>query len=216
MCYYDSWFEENWCEEPREEETALIEAIKESVRQDIKAEMERLRKENAELQQYKKERQEYESRLQTEVEAYKKTLRQGKVKELFGDYIGTGWGVGHNTILPPKCDKCDEKRLVHFKSPRGEELTELCDCAFGKVVYKPIELTLIKFYKHRDEIIRYFMDRDHTTENYWEYQDATSNIYDGKTPFEDLSCWRIVFLDKETCERYCAWKTEQETKKDGN
>ena len=45
MCYYDSWFEENWCEEPREEETALIEAIKESVRQDIKQEMERLRKE---------------------------------------------------------------------------------------------------------------------------------------------------------------------------
>lgn len=93
-------------------------------------------------------------------------------------------------------------------------MTELCECAFGKWVYKPIELTLIKFYKHRDEIIRYFMDRDHTTENYWEYQDATSNIYDGKTPFEDLNCWEIVFLDKETCERYCAWKTEQEAKKD--
>ena len=44
MCYYDSRFEENWCEEPREEETALIEAIKEGVRQDIKQEMERLRK----------------------------------------------------------------------------------------------------------------------------------------------------------------------------
>lgn len=215
MCYYDSWFEENWCEEPREEEVALIKAIKESVRQDIKTEMERLRKENAELQQYKKERQEYESRLQTEVEAYKRTLRQGKVKELFGDYIGTGWGVGCNTILPPKCNKCDEKRLVHFKSPSGRELTELCECACGKFVYKPIELTLIKFSKYRDEIIRYFIDRDHTTENYWEYEDSTSNIYDGKTPFEDLICWRIVFLDKETCERYCAWKTEQEAKKDG-
>lgn len=215
MCYYDSWFEENWCEEPREEETALIEAIKENVKQDIKQEMEHLRKENAELQQYKQERQEYESRLQTEVEAYKKTLRQGKIMELFGDYIGTGWGVGRNTILPPKCDKCDEKRLVHFKSPRGKELTEPCDCAFGKVVYKPIELTLIKFFKHRDEIIRYFIDRDHTTENYWEYEDVTSNIYDGETPFEDLNYWEIVFLDKETCERYCAWKTEQEAKKDG-
>lgn len=45
MCYYDSWFEENWCEEPREEEMALIEAIKENVKQDIKQEMERLRKE---------------------------------------------------------------------------------------------------------------------------------------------------------------------------
>lgn len=213
MLYYDDLFGEDWCEEPREEETALIEAIKENVRQDIKAEIERLRKENAELQQYKQERQEYESRLQTEVEAYKRTLRQGKIKELFGDYIGTGWGVRRNTILPPKCDKCDEKRLIHFKSPRGKELTELCDCAFGKVVYKPIELTLIEFSKYRDEIIRYFVDRDHTTENYWEYEDATSDIYDGKTPFEDLNCWEIVFLDKETCERYCAWKTEQEAKK---
>ena len=45
MCYYDSWFDENWCEEPREEEMALIEAIKENVKQDIKQEMERLRKE---------------------------------------------------------------------------------------------------------------------------------------------------------------------------
>lgn len=45
MCYYDSWFEENWCEEPREEEMALIEAIKENVKQHIKQEMERLRKE---------------------------------------------------------------------------------------------------------------------------------------------------------------------------
>lgn len=223
MCYYDSWFEENWCEEPREEETALIEAIKESVRQDIKSEMERLRKENAELQQYKQERQEvenikkwYESRLQTEVEAYKRTLRQGKIKELFGDYIGTAWGVGRNTILPPKCNKCDEKRLIHFKSPSGKELTEPCDCAFGKKVYKPIELTLVGFYKYRDEIIRYFIDRDHTSENDWEFEDATSNIYDGKTPFGDLICWRIVFLDKETCERYCAWKTEREAEKDGN
>lgn len=223
MCYYDSWFEENWCEEPREEETALIEAIKENVKQDIKAEMERLRKENAELKQYKQERQEvenvkkwYESRLQTEVEAYKRTLRQGKIKELFGDYIGTGWGVGCNTVLPPKCNKCDEKRLVHFKSPSGRELTEPCDCAHGKIVYEPIELTLISFSKHRDEIIRYFIDRNHTTKNYWEYEDSTSSIYDGETPFEDLDYWEIVFLDKETCERYCAWKTEQEAKKDGN
>ena len=45
MCYYDRWFDENWCEEPREEEMALIEAFKEKVKQNIKQEMERLRKE---------------------------------------------------------------------------------------------------------------------------------------------------------------------------
>lgn len=99
MCYYDSWFEENWCEEPREEEVALIKAIKESVRQDIKTEMERLRKENAELQQYKKERQAveriknfYESRLQTQIEAYKRELRTAKNQRtfwrLYRDWMG--------------------------------------------------------------------------------------------------------------------------------
>lgn len=216
MCYYDSWFEENWCEEPREEETALIEAIKENVKQDIKAEMERLRKENAALQQYKQERQEYESRLKTEVEAYKRTLRQGKIKELFGDYIGTGWGVRGNTILPPKCDKCDEKRIVHFKSPSGKELTELCDCAHGKIVYEPIELSLMKIRDYKGNISRYYSDKESRSENS-EYYDYTSYVYDGKTPFDKLtSYWAIVFLDKETCERYCAWKTEQEAKENGN
>ena len=220
MTYYDEWFEENWCEEPREEETALIEAIKENVRQDIKAEMERLRKENAELQQYKQERREvenvkkwYESRLQTEVEAYKRTLRQGKIKELFGDYIGIGWGVGRNTILPPKCNKCDEKRFVHFKSPSGIELTELCECARGKFVYKPIELSLMKIRDYNGNISGYYCDKKSRSEDS-EYYDYTSYVYDGKTPFDKLtSCWAIVFLDKETCEKYCEWKTEQEAKK---
>ena len=221
MCYYDSWFEENWCEEPRKEETALIEAIKEGVRQDIKDEMERLRKENAELQQYKKERQEvenikkwYESRLQTEVEAYKRTLRQEKIKELFGDYICTGWGVDHDDVLPPKCNKCDDDRCIRFKSPSGKDFKEPCSCSKAKKIYKPVELSLIKFNDHENKIRRYFIEEG--KETYAQYGEGTSRIYDGKVPFEGLNCWRIVFLDKETCERYCAWKTEQEAKKDGN
>ena len=223
MCYYDRWFDENWCEEPREEEAALIDAIKNSVRDDIKQEMERLRKENAELQQYKKERQEvenikkfYESRFQNQVEIYKRELRTAKIKELFGDYIGTAWGVGRNTILPPKCNKCDEKRLIHFKSPRGKELTEPCDCAYGKIVYEPIELSLMKIRDYEGNILRYYYDKESRSEDS-EYYDYTSYVYDGKTPFDKLiSCWDIVFLDKGTCERYCEWKNEQEAKKDGN
>lgn len=218
MTYYDEWFEENWCKESREEETALIEAIKEGVRQDIKSEMERLRKENAELQQYKQERQEienikkwYESRLQTEVEAYKRTLRQEKIKELFGDYICTGWGVDHDDVLPPKCNKCDDDRCIHFKSPSGKDFKEPCSCSKAKKIYKPVELSLIEFNDYENKIRRYFIEEG--KETYGQYGEGTSRIYDGKVPFEDLNCWRIVFLDKETCEKYCVWKTEQEAKK---
>lgn len=221
MCYYDSWFEENWCEEPREEETALIEAIKESVRQDIKTEMERLRKENAELQQYKQERQEvenikkwYESRLQTEVETYKRELRTAKIKELFGDYIVTGWGVKQKITLPPKCDKCDKNRYVHFKSPSGKDFMEPCQCANGKKEYFPLELYLIRIkqgdmFNGERKIFNYYAPIVHDPDD---YRDMFDLIYKGE-PFEEVKLYNAVFLDKKDCEKYCAWKTEQEAKK---
>lgn len=216
MCYYDSWFEENWCEEPREEEVALIKAIKESVRQDIKAEMERLREENAELQQYKQERQEvenvkkwYESRLQTEVEAYKRTLRKEKIRELFGDEFVIGWGVTWKLALPPKCDKCDKDRMIHFKSPSGKDLMEPCRCAKGKNVFYPEKLELVRIYQGRERIIRYYAPLKTNDDD---FRDKRDSIYNGE-PFDQVGSLSIVFLDKETCEKYCEWKTEQEAKK---
>ena len=222
MCYYDSWFEENWCEEPRKEETALIEAIKEGVRQDIKDEMERLRKENAEVQQYKKERQEVEnikkwqeSRLQTEVEAYKNELRTAKIKELFGDNICTGWGVTRKITLPPKCDKCDSERYIHFKSPNGKDLKEPCQCAHGKKTYHPLELHLIRInqgniFNNERKIFNYYAPSVYNSDDYREVFDR---VFKGE-PFEKIGEWNVVFLNKEDCEKYCTWKTEQEAKKD--
>ena len=222
MCYYDSWFEENWCEEPRKEETALIEAIKENVKQDIKQEMERLRKENEELQQYKQERQEvenikklYESRLQTEVETYKRELRTAKIKELFGDYIVIGWGVKQKITLPPKCNKCDQNRYVHFKSPSGKDLMEPCQCAKGKKEYFPLELYLIRIkqgsiFNGERKIFNYYAPSVHDSDD---YRDVFDRVYKGE-PFEKVNVWNAVFLNKEDCKKYCTWKTEQEAKKD--
>lgn len=221
MLYYDDLFGEDWCEEPREEEMALIEAIKENVKQDIKQEMERLRKENEELQQYKQERQEvenvkkwYESRLQTEVEAYKRELCTTKIKELFGDYIVIGWGVKQKITLPPKCDKCDKNRYVHFKSPSGMDLIEPCQCANGKKEYLPLDLHLIRIrqdnlFNGKRRIWNYYAPSVHDSDD---YRDVFNWVYKGE-PFEKINEWDVVFLDKETCEKYCEWKTEQEAKK---
>lgn len=221
MEHYNDWFGDDWCGETRDEEWALIEAIKESVRQDIKAEMERLRKENAELQQYKKELQEvenikkwYESRLQTEVEAYKRTLRQEKIKELFGDYIVTGWSVTRKITLPPKCDKCDNERYIHFKSPNGKDLKEPCQCAHGKKTYYPLELHLIRInqgsiFNGERKIFNYYAPSVHDSDDYREVFDLVYN----EEPFEKINEWNVVFLNKEDCEKYCTWKTEQEAKK---
>lgn len=221
MEHYNDWFGNDWCGETRDEEWALIDAIKNSVRDDIKQEMERLRKENAELQQYKKERQEienikkwYESRLQTEVEAYKRELRSAKIKELFGDYIVTAWGVKKKISLPPKCDKCDKGRYIHFKSPSGKDLREPCQCAKGKKEYAPYDLHLIRI-KQNDvfdgqrRIFNYYAPSVHDSDD---YRNIFDYVYRGK-PFEEVDSYNAVFLDKETCEKYCEWKTEQEAKK---
>lgn len=45
-----------------------------------------------------------------------------------------------------------------------------------------------------------------------DYQDVVDRVYKGE-PFEKINEWNVVFLDKETCEKYCEWKTEQEAKK---
>ena len=225
MCYYDSWFEGNWCEEPREEEMALIEAIKENVKQDIKQEMERLRKENAELQQYKKERQEvekiknqYQLKLQTEIEMYKRQLRTARLEELFGDRLMIGWVADCKIVLPPKCNKCDRERYIHFKSPSGRDFKEPCECQHGTKKYEPKEMQLVKIsesdiYQGERKIDRYYVKSDGVWEGYVEA--SYRIVCDGKA-FDEIKPYYEIFLNKETCERYCAWKTEQETKKDGN
>ena len=221
MEHYNDWFGNDWCGETRDEEWALIDAIKNSVRDDIKQEMERLRKENEELQQYKKERQEvasikkfYESRLQTQIEAYKRELRTAKIKELFGDYIVIGWGVKQKITLPPKCDKCDKNRHVHFKSPSGKDLIEPCQCAKGINEYHPLELSLVRIqqdsiFNGKRRIASYYAPCVHSSDD---YRDVFDRIYKGE-PFDMVNAYNVVFLDKETCEKYCEWKTEQEAEK---
>lgn len=45
-----------------------------------------------------------------------------------------------------------------------------------------------------------------------DYRDVFDWVYKGE-PFEKINEWNVVFLDKETCEKYCEWKTEQEAEK---
>lgn len=222
MNYYNDWFGNDWCGETRDEEWALIDAIKDSVRDDIKQEMERLRQENAELQQYKKERQEveriknlYESRLQTQIEAYKRELRTARIKELFGDYIVIGWTANPKIILPPKCDKCDSERYIHFKSPSGKDFKEHCECSKGTRIYEPQEMKLIKIadadvYQGERKIDRYYIKSNSIWDGYIE---ASYRVVCEETRFDKIDPYRGIFLDKETCEKYCEWKTEQEAKK---
>ena len=83
-----------------------------------------------------------------------------------------------------------------------------------KKEYAPYDLHLIGIkqggiFNGERNIFNYYAPIVHDSDD---YQDVFDRVYKGE-PFEKINEWNVVFLDKETCEKYCEWKTEQEAEK---
>lgn len=62
-----------------------------------------------------------------------------RLEELF-EFCGMNMILYYPTwehVYKPKCDKCDDNRYVHFKSPSGKDYQEYCSCAKSFYKYKP-------------------------------------------------------------------------------
>lgn len=137
-----------------------IEEFKESLRQTVKKEIlheiDHLKKENEKLQDIKqnfeKIKQDYEDKKrQFEIKESNMMydLTHKKIKELttivdFDHLYCLDDTIGYL----PKCDNCDDQRLIHFKSPSGRDCTEDCPiCGKRYSVYyvKPLDTIKIRF-----------------------------------------------------------------------
>ena len=65
-------------------------------------------------------------------------------------------------------------------------------------------------YQGERKIDRYYVKSDGVWDGYVEA--SYRIVCDGKA-FDEIKPYYEIFLNKETCERYCAWKTEQGAKK---
>ena len=222
MFDYDDFYEE-----PTEFDEQIAEfkaGLMKSVKQEFLDKMDRLEKENASLQDFKKRKEQMEREHQNAliemrnyIEAETRRVKNAKLRTLLGEHLTVGWGLKSIAARPPKCDKCDDNRRVHFKSPSGNELTEPCECDKAAHTYKPEELSLVKFYMDSEKktygeerVERHFTKASRWFDSdYDEYVDS-SNIYEEGTPFEEVHHYGIVFLDKDTCQKYCDWLNEKE------
>ena len=128
----------------------MKDALKESVRQEVKDEIESLRKKVAELTDVQKNWSEKLRELDDEKYKYKEAARNAqreanktKLTELMESIEHEAWTVkGNYEYVRPKCNKCDKDRKIHFKSPSGRDMTEDCECAKRKYIYyvKPLKL----------------------------------------------------------------------------
>lgn len=215
MCYYD----EEFYDEPHEfnnQVEVFRQGLINSVKSDYKSEMERLRQENKELQHIKENfkaiKQEYKNKemeLERDKQDMRQKVRRERLNDLMSDFQIILYRVGYDTEELPKCNKCDEHRRIHYKTPRGKDSYERCECAEGKRVCSPKENHCYEFKIDRDnkEILAFYEYSD-------EYGSMTLSNKEGITweegmNYEDLRRpFRIFFKNKKDCQKYCDWLDE--------
>lgn len=199
----------------------LKEAISSSIQKKFLNEMEQLRKENESLRYFRDKKEECERELKKAKDEYERKTREAernadkkKLKELLYLLAATGYRVDSKYKKGPKCDKCDDKRKIHFVSPMGRQMEEDCSCAKSTVFYYPKEVPIISFSAGR-ELGNVYFERTDGGYDYDSYS-LCADLYDKKQePYEKLNWYHIVFLKEEDCRKYCDWLNEQEKKKEG-
>ncbi|WP_127532766.1 hypothetical protein [Paenibacillus kobensis] len=222
-----SYYNEEFYYAPNEFEQQVDEfktALLNSVRDEFKAEMEQLRTENAELQEVRKNidkmRHEHQTKL-NELNNIKndamRIVRKERLSELMKDLQVVMYRATTDYPLPPKCDKCNEKRKIVFFSPSGQELFEHCKCASGKSVYMPEEYVACEFsmdsYNANKVKVWYKLkpsSSSNRNDDYGSYDSSTyrESIYNDKMSYADLDKYKTFFKTIEECQKYCDWLNE--------
>lgn len=196
-------------------------ALMKSVKEEFLQEMNRLQKENEELKEIKnnwqkleKEYKQKEKDLNWKLEQEQNQIARKRLNELFVS-------CGMNTILyrpttisfqKEKCDKCDEKRYIHFKSPSGKDMKEPCQCA--KFYYEciPEKYHLIKFRNFHNDNVSAWYEKDDTNDDWDSYSYICDFVYNNQD-FNELyenHKKNVFFEEEKKCQEYCDWLNQKE------
>ncbi|MCM3704049.1 hypothetical protein [Paenibacillus macerans] len=222
MYEYDDFYDEpsEFEQQVDEFKQSLLNAVKD----EFKTEMERLRKENAELQEIKNRKNEIEAehtralyQFESEKLQFENKMKRMRLAELLGENLLVAWFPAGQDIKKPKCDKCDDRRMIMYTTPRGKTEYEYCECTETSRVYQPEEIQCYKFYQSKSSwgdnyptVSLYFQrkeDRDYDT------FEARRHPYAGE-PFEEVNKYSVAFNSPEECQAYCDWLNEKETREE--
>lgn len=142
-----------------------------------------------------------------------KEIRHTRLKELLKDVQKCAYLVDYKyEYAHVKCDKCDNERKIHFKSPSGKELTERCSCSHQVERYFLCEIPIyrIKIYNRygKEEVhTMYISQKGESEDTYYasDFRDALDNETISKNrPYHP------IFLSKERAEDYVRFKNAVE------
>ncbi|AJG62191.1 MULTISPECIES: hypothetical protein [Bacillus] len=219
-----SCYDEEFYHEPSEFEQQvdeLKETLMNAVKDEFKEEMDRLRKENAELQEVKKNMKEIEQdykRKSFDLDWKKKnletTVRRERLSELMKDFQVELYTVSSRGKEKPKCDKCNEKRRIPYKTPLGNDTYETCDCSSKIQVYEPMPILLNEFSIRNGESCAWYQVKDGSWDEYLHYYEDSINgkeLITSEEQFESIGySYKTLFKDKEIAQKYCDYKNKKD------
>lgn len=222
MSFYDDYFPEpsefdEKCEE-------LKNYLRSEVKKEIQEELERLRKENEELKDIKRNWDDKVAELNKEKSKYKwnefvlrdkleTEFRNKKLSELLSDFSSTLYIVWNQPIMQAKCNNCDENRLRHYITPLGREATEKCTCA-RQINHYIVKEAKCKEFKvdignnpYKGKLIgwyTYHVD-EYGDENYELVTYVDDKIYKNESFGTIKNPQSVYFYEKEKAQEYADW-----------
>ena len=143
---FDDYFEPGEFDEKIEE---LKNELRESVKKEINDEIEKLRKENKELQGIKNNFESIKRGFERKKEECERVMKDAehrakhaRLAELMEQMKLVLWSVTWETRYKRKCNKCDCWRNVKVTLPSGNTVSDTCICAKTARVYHPKENVL--------------------------------------------------------------------------
>ncbi|MGG4504081.1 hypothetical protein [Paenibacillus polymyxa] len=194
-----------------------------AMKDEHKQEIARLRKENAELQLVKSQLQTMKIEHRQKMHEFdmqkqdlERKVRRERLDTLMEDFIVELWVPESDYKLGEKCEKCDDNRRFHYKTPMGRDNSETCGCAVKIPYYKPELYTVYSFGTKDDgKKLRPWYRKKYRDQDYYESDSsyAADAIYNGET-FEEFRVksaneYRAFFKDKDDCQAYCEWLAER-------
>lgn len=215
MCY---WNEENFFEpgEFDEKIEELKNELRESVKKEINDGIEKLRKENKELQGIKRNFESIKKDFEKKKDECDRAMRnaesrakQTRLKELMEHFKFTLWAVDWDYQYKKKCDKCDVHRRIQVVLPSGKKVDDECSCRVSKKVYRPKENVLYEFSERNREFVAWYRAKGDEGEEYFVEDiraEYAKTIVDHNKDFKEIEgkeLRKVFFTTKEECQAFC-------------
>lgn len=203
----------------------MKESLSKSVKSEFLEEMERLRKENKNLQgirehfeQIKRDYERKKVECDRAIREAEQKAKRMRVNELMEHFRIFAWETTWEYLYGPKCDKCNKRRQIKISLPSGKKVDDECQCSKSETkVMVPRRMALYEM-ADRDRGIAAWYKACGLKDDRYYVLDYASNVYTESliksgTDFDEIEKMeerrKVLFVTEEECQAYCDYLNQK-------